>query len=667
MHPPIRAKGRLDPYFIVPTVFVGILGIAVVFRVIYLIELSSTPFFRHPVLDAQYYLRWGGQLAWGGFGVCPGFQGNALYPYFLAFLIRFLNAGPLLIRIVQHGLGVITCLLIFRSGKVLFGGKTGLLAALFYAIYIPAIFYEGWFLSASLTTFLVAALLCALLAARENFRRENWIGSGVIAGVLILARPTLLPLGILLWIIFAFKKKEPGRALRPLLFLAGILIIIIPAAIYFGMGSGEGGVISSHGGENFYIGNNPEATGAGRIPDFARGTPALQHDDFLREAERRAGRNFTPGENSRFWFREGIQFIAGHPFAFLKLLVFKIYLFFSANAISDNYHLPFFKDQLPILRLPFSWHVLSTLSILGMIAGWRRRKNVALLYILTGCYVASISIFFITSRFRLPVAPLFAIFGAFGVISIWNAVREKRKKAAAVLIIAAALIFFVLGRLPETTPIYASYLSAGEIYYRDVDYDHALSYLEKARDTLKEAGTANQLRSYRIHYALGQAYLGLNQPVKAAEEFQLLVRESQNNLLEPDFDIGNAYAAHKFYREANDHYLAVLQASPDHFQAWNNLGMVYKEAADFNSAIESFTEAIRINPEYSAPHTNLGNLYVLQEQYEAALNEFRAALRIDPALLQLHLSSAFCLQKLNRLTEAEAEMRRCPAALRRKN
>ena len=246
-------------------------------------------------------------------------------------------------------------------------------------------------------------------------------------------------------------------------------------------------------------------------------------------------------------------------------------------------------------------------------------------------------------------------------------IRERRIKPAAGLIITAGMIFFGLGYLPNTTPIYASYLSAGEIYYRDGDYDQALSYLEIAREKLEEAAPVDKLRSYLIHYGLGQAYLGLNQPVKAAEEFQRMGREGSNDLLEPDFDIGNAYAAHRFYRQAKDHYLIVVRAAPDHFRAWNNLGMVYKEAAEFNMAIEAFAEALQINPKYSAPHANLGNLYVQEERYEAALNEFRATLRIDSALLQLHISSAFCLQKLNRFAEARAELQKCPKFLRKKN
>jgi len=75
--------------------------------------------------------------------------------------------------------------------------------------------------------------------------------------------------------------------------------------------------------------------------------------------------------------------------------------------------------------------------------------------------------------------------------------------------------------LPEATPLYASYLSAGEIYYRDGDYKQSVSYLEQARDEIEEAAPENMLRAYRIHYGLGQSYLGLNEPEKAGKRISV--------------------------------------------------------------------------------------------------------------------------------------------------
>ncbi|MFH1037959.1 MAG: tetratricopeptide repeat protein [PVC group bacterium] len=650
-----------------PVLLAGVIVIAALVRAAYLIELSSTPFFRHPVLDAQYYLSWGSSLARSGFHFFPEYQGNPLYPYFLAFLIRFLHAGPLALRIVQHGLGVVTCLLIFRAGKCLFSVKTGLLAAFFYAIYTPAVFYEGWFLSASLTAFLAAALLSSLLSAAAGRRPGQWLGGGIIGGMLTLARPTLLPLGALAWILISFWGRGAERRNASLLFLSGILIVVIPVSLYLSLSRRELVFVSSHGGENFYIGNNPAATGVSRIPDFARGTPSLQHNDFQREAERRAGRPLSPSESSRFWFREGRRFAVSRPLLFLGLLVRKTALFFSAGSFSDNYHLPFFRDQLPILRLPFSWHVLSAGGILGMVTGWKERKRLGLLYLLTAGYAASIALFFIADRFRLPAAPFFALFAAGAVSFLFRSIRRKQTRTATGIILAGVFLFIGTGLVPEAVPSSASHLSAGEVYYRDGQYHRAVDYLKKARADLETAPAPAIPIGYRIQYALGQAYLGEGELEKAQAGFRQLKSEHRSGRQEPDFEIGNAYAEHCLYRQAREHYLAAVSEKPDHHRAWNNLGMVYREEGEAGKARTAFLTALDLQPEYAPAHTNLGNLLVREEQFEAALNEFKEALRIDPSLARIHLSAAFCLQKLNRLSEAEEELRRCPPAFRKEH
>ncbi len=310
----------------------------------------------------------------------------------------------------------------------------------------------------------------------------------------------MLPLGALLWLLASFRGRRNGPWQGPLLFLAGLLIIVAPSFLYLSLSRHEPVFVSPHGGENFYIGNNPEATGVSRIPDFARGSPALQHEDFRREAERRTGSALSPAASNRFWFREGLRFITAHPLLFLKLLLFKVFLFFNANAYSDNYHLPFFLNQLWILKIPFSWRILSTLGLLGLITGWKKRKSLALLYILTVSYIVSLTLFFVTARLRLPAAPLLALFGAYGVASFFQAIKQREKKTLASLSILVVLIFIGLGLPPEATPLYASYLSAGEVYYRNGEYDRALSYLERARDALGEDPEENRLRASRIHW-----------------------------------------------------------------------------------------------------------------------------------------------------------------------
>jgi len=314
-------------------------------RLVYLVELSQTPFFAYPVLDAQYYTDWAQKLSAGNFSFPPGFQGNPLYPYLLAVFYHIVGPSALYLRLVQHGLGLLTVLLVFLIGKKMFSPAVGLLAGLLYALFLPAIFYEGWFLSASLAAFLTALLL-ALLPAKPAGTR--WFLSGIGAGLLTLARPSLIPLALLAWILSGPVRRRVKTAF---LFLAGFFLLLLPYSIQYHHDRGDWILVSAHGGENFYLGHNPRAQGSLNLPEFARGYPSLEHDDFIREAERRSGKKLTPAGSSRYWFRRGLRFIASHPLHSLKLFLVKNYLFLSGADIADNYQYSFFQKLLPLLRL----------------------------------------------------------------------------------------------------------------------------------------------------------------------------------------------------------------------------------------------------------------------------------------------------------------------------
>lgn len=622
-------------------------------RLAYLLSTAGNPFFRHPVLDAAYYQEWAFRLAASGFHFFADYQGNPLYPYFLALLIRLLRAGPLLLRIVQHGLGVATCLLILHSGTVLLGRKTGILAALIYAFYVPAVFYEGWLLPASLTAFLAAAFLAALLEADRVKKSWGWIGAGAFGGLLTLTRPTLLPVGGLVWLLAA-SRGLPRRRAGALGLLAGLVLVLAPATLYLGRGWGGTISLSPHGGANFYIGNHPEAPGYSRIPPFARGSPALQHEDFRREAERRTGRSLTPVESSRFWFREGVGFIAASPLRFLRLAVLKVYYFFSSTSFADNYHLPFFRSFFPLLRFPLNFHLLSTLGLLGVFTGWKKRRELSLLYLLTLSYLSSIAFFFVTDRFRLPAAPFFALFAAAAASAFYRAARRRQAARALPIALLGAVLWFGLDRLPETPSPASSLLSAGEVFLRDGRYREAVAFLEEARGYPDPGGDA----AYRIELARGEAYLGTGETGQAGEIFSRLAGEYRGELRDPEFDIANAYAARQYYGEAAGHYLEALEKNPGNYRAWNNLGLVYVREGNPGEARAAFEEAREINPAHVPALVNLGNLLAREEDYAGALELFREALRLDPGRTELHAAAAFCLQQLNRPGEAAEELRR---------
>ncbi len=613
-------------------------------RLIYFVELGQTPFFAYPVLDSQYYTAWAEKLSAGNFRFAPGFQGNPLYPYFLAGLYYLFGPSAFFIRLIQHGLGLGTALLLFFVGKRIFSPAVGLLAALLYALFLPAIFYEGWFLSAALAAFLTALLL-VLLPDRSS--GSGWFCGGIGAGLLTLARPSLIPFALLAWIFVAPGRRRVKSAL---LFLAGFFLLLLPYSIQYHHHWGDWILVSAHGGENFYLGNNPRAQGSLNLPEpWARGHPFLEHDDFIHEAERRSGKELTPAGSSRYWFNRGLRFISSHPAHSFKLFLIKNYLLLSGAEISDNYQFSFFQKLLPLLRLPFSWRLLSALGVLGIILFWKKRKYLAFLYLFAFTYLFSVSIFFVTSRLRLPLAPIFCLFAAGAVRRIAVLIGKRHFLQAGGWIGGAVLLFLFLGRAGAQADPSAAYLSAGEVYYRAGDYRQALFWLKKAQTKNRAASRPAAGWADRFYLASGKTYLALGDPTRAEAAFNHLKEESRLASPELDFEIGNAYAGRELFDRASEHYRLSLQGNPENWRCLNNLGLSLKARGELEEAEGLFRKAIKIKPGYTAAHVNLGNLYLLraaraaalkrktaaEEYYRRAAGEFQQALKLDPGLSQV--------------------------------
>lgn len=644
----------------------GVLSVAVLFRAVYFFELLDSPFFRHPVLDADYYYNWARQLAAGGFRSSGDFSGNPLYPYFLAFLIRFLRAGPALIRVIQYLLGVFTCLLLYSGGRRLFGRPAALAAALLYAVLPLAVFYEGWLISASLEAFLLTALFAVLLAAGGR-GRGAWFGAGLLAGLSLLARPSLVPAGAAAWIVFGSRGSGPKkRAAGFLLFAGGLILPLLPFTLQHYARQGEVVFISSHGGENFYIGNNPRAFGLGQMPEFARGIPELQRSDFQAEASRRSGRELSASESSRFWFGRGLEFIGGHRGRFFRLAARKIYFFFCGVDFSDNYHFQFFRERFPLLGFPLGWRLISALALAGLLFARPSGRPGGLLIIFLAAYVLSIALFFVTSRFRVPVAPLFCLAAAGGAAAIGGDLVRRRFFRAGAWIVLAGLLFFLLAGPVYRPPYYAIYTTAAEVYARDGQLERAEEFLKLAGEEHPGDSAPLTFRSYRHYLARAQVELKRGNAEGAEKIFARILDEVGERPGELHFEIANVWAENLRYGKAEEHYRAAVKADPGNFRALNNLGLVLKSQGKKAEAEAAFLRAVELNPDYAAARGNLGTLYFEREEWEAALREFTAALEIDPGgMARFHIPKAYCLRRLNRPAEAAAELEQCPPGILR--
>lgn len=581
----------------------SVLVLGAALRLTYFIRGAEDPFFRHPVLDAAYYSAWAESLAAGGLRPTPGFWGGPLYPYFLAIIFR-LGGGAAGARIVQHLMGVALCWMIYRTGKRISAPGTALLAAFLYAVCAPALFYEGWMLGETLAAFLTGALLLTLLRPADTGRAAYGLAAGALSSLLLLVRPSLVPLGAFAWLA---ARRAGGKKAALIAFLAGFAVVGAAGGGLYHRYTGQFILFSPHGGINFWLGNGPGATGSVWSPPFARPSPAFQVEDFRREASRRTERELSLRESSAFWFRETAAEIAARPARFFSLFARKLFLFFSGNDLSDIYHWSRLRQRLPLLTIPVDWRLISPLALLGIIAAWNRRRRLALIYIFTGAYAASIALFFVTSRHRFPIVAVLCLAAAEGIGTVIEQARERNWVGTAALIVMGAALFAVFAPRRTSPPDYAFYFSAGEVHYRDGDYRGARDFLRKAEQEMSDAPPHPSIGG-GLHLALGRTSLGLGETEEAERRFELFQATRHYPAPEIHFELAGAWAEHEFLQKAEESYLRCLELDEDFYPAWNNLGVIYRRQDRIEEAADAFRRALRINPEHFPARANLERL-----------------------------------------------------------
>ncbi|MCL1852348.1 MAG: glycosyltransferase family 39 protein [Peptococcaceae bacterium] len=164
------------------------------------------------------------------------------YPLFLAFFLKLFGAvglsvpltaesvaGALLaVRLVQGLLQVGVILLLYRIGMKFFSVWVARLAIIFYVLYIPNLETPLLILTETVFTFFFVVLLWLSLEAVASKRLRYYVGAGVVLGMAVMIRPTVLlfPLVILLiWLL----KKIPVRDMLKYALVVGCIVVAMLA------------------------------------------------------------------------------------------------------------------------------------------------------------------------------------------------------------------------------------------------------------------------------------------------------------------------------------------------------------------------------------------------------------------------------------------------------
>jgi tetratricopeptide (TPR) repeat protein len=398
--------------------------------------LSKTPFFEGPVIDAQTYRAFAERLAaTGDFG--GAFYQPPLYPTFLALLVRLGLGSAWKVAVVQSLLGAITAALMVLVGRELASDGTrarrvGLTAGLATALYGPLVLFDLELGPPPVVHLLLVSAL--LLALRQGKPGIADCALGLLSGAAITGWPLVAMLAPGLVALRA-RRLDAGRARMALLAVGFALLPLALTARHNAASGGGGVVVSYNSGINLWLGNSPHWRDTWRARPGARFEPELERPD--REGVTK------PGARAAYFERMVLRDVAAHPGAALGRTLEKFYYVWHGREIRRNEDIALLRDASPLLRVLiweaaifFPLGVVAPLALLGL---WRRRRepDLRILALSLLGYSLVLAVFFVSSRYRLPVALLLLPLAA---DQAWHLVAGGRTRSAALSLLAIATI-----------------------------------------------------------------------------------------------------------------------------------------------------------------------------------------------------------------------------------
>ncbi len=698
------------PPWQVPRSLALILVASALFRAVYFYLYSkSSIFFDGLILDSEVYDRWARAIASGEWIGKEVFYFPPLYPYALGVGFRLLGHSFTSVYLGQALLGLVNLVLIYRIGAAVFGASAGVIAAAGAALYGPFAFFEMKLLSTTLgLTLNLVALLAMVTAEQASDRRGGgpawrWLLCGLAIGLAAVC----LPATILLALLYAGVRalRDPRSAA---LLAAGAFAALLPVLAHNLYVAGDPLFLSAQGGITFYQGNNPRAHGLYNVVPGFSGAPELQAQEEKTIAERETGRTLRRSEVSTHFFAKGLAFIFGSPGAWLALELQKLGALLGSYEASTEYSIYLEREQLPWLRiacLPFAAIAgLGIVSLLGggargALAGLRggprtapreRAGGALLLYTL---YAASVPLlFYVSSRYRLPLVPALLIYAGALLDRVVAGVRAHGQVPAAegrglaIAFAAACISFFPLGQ-PSVTAEANVYYNIGNLladkglheeavrsFDRSlVDFptnafalinrgnsldklgrpEEALASYHQAEEVKHDFWKAYQLQGavlrrlgrqeeeadvYRrglaaggaqAHFLLATTLQALRRMDEAVGELKEAIRLKPNDARFHNA-LGEIFEGQRHLDAAINAYRQANAADPRFAPSRFNLALLYRELGQPKDAEPVLQEALRLEPRNARGHARLGDIYAMSGEAEKARLEYRVALSIDP-------------------------------------
>jgi tetratricopeptide (TPR) repeat protein len=624
-------------------------------RLYVIARLSAMPFFIPNGGDMKFYSDWGMQVAHGVFTDHQSFYGLPGYPFLLGFLFKILNYDKFWVSIVagliQALADAATAALIWMLATEAFASEEdasprspasparaiGCMAAIGWAFYQPSQAFSAVLMPTALAV--AAYWYCVWELTRRRKTPFSvwapWLPIGVLIGFEAMIVATILflvPLALVaIWTnskfeirnsksrgadaagdraisdlesmaapshakFFGFRISDFGFFLRPL--LAAVLLILglflgsSPCWLHNYFIAREPVMLSAHSGLNFYIGNNPLATGYPKMPPGMSAGQQGMLKDSITIAEKAEGRPLKHYQVSQYWSAKAHDYIATHRADWLRLMGKKFTNFWNSFQYDDLSLITLFSNAGLMAPGPrFGW--VAALAIPGMVmAIFQRRRagggSPGWIVAAVLLHMAALMPVFVTERYRLAAVPGLLILAAYGLWEFWSFLNRARWVPAVSYACAGLVAAFCVATPPADAALWSlDYYNTGIKALDQEDYPLARRDLETAYRYVPD--------NSEVNFALG------------------LLWQQQGDV-----------------RHAETFYARAIEINPRHVGAWNNLGVLASKQKAWPVAVRFFASALKIDPSDAKTHYLQARAYAELGQWDNARACIDIALQLSP-------------------------------------
>jgi tetratricopeptide (TPR) repeat protein len=227
------------------------------------------------------------------------------------------------------------------------------------------------------------------------------------------------------------------------------------------------------------------------------------HGAFHREAERALGRSLTLAEASSWHRLRTLADLARNPGRALRLTLRKLRLLASARELDDNLGFPMARERSGVLAwLPSPWAWFLAPAVAGAVLGLRARGAAGPLAVsvtaYAAAYMASLLMFFVNARYRLPLVVPLAVLSGIGVDLAWRARKRPGRTLLAAAGAAAAVAAIAVADPGVRTDPAFELLAVGAALQRDGRHTEALEATDAALALAPALPAAHQNRALSL-------------------------------------------------------------------------------------------------------------------------------------------------------------------------